>query len=721
MDGKEIMPGEEYASRDGVFFRSLQTQQMYYNLVESGFEVKFQNGKPKLEKAVGEVVWRLIKNGKEGQTLKNKSDVRHVVPGLQIGEYEFSTETPDLKSNVTVSLTVSSIFNGQTECIVKREVELKPVNPTMKVKFAIFRHQENATVVIEFRPASKDKLKNFLYKKSCFVTASLTKFPLQSVRQEVMIARQESKALLRKNEFIVELTKGASGVGMTLGWDKAIKSVIVKKIDPNGAAKRTEKLDVGDIVRGIQGQRIEHLSFKRVIKLLRSVPRTVILVIKPKLQGYKVTLKPSSKTRQLEQIKLKALESPNPSIPEPRVNVKPPPPVPPRRSSSKLVPRRSSASVSSPTRKPPPPRRSIKPEVNISPEKLVSQARPPIPKKNFPVAPIPVSQSPKRNSASFRSTTSDVSKENIIPDVTSRSIPPGFEKYEKMKKSRLPEGAIFNAWVRDGSPAGPLSFWSQDWQAEVSKKLSGSTSSVAVKKTAVKKNKSNVQQNPVAARPANPLAELKAFDRSKLKTKPQTTQVPKKSKPTTPRNPMEELKAFDRSSLRSRNKEQSKKVSNIAPTTPKNPIEELKAFNRSNLKKSSNNTEPLDNALQDETKKNISFEDTTSHRQANPLSEIKKFDRKQLKSAPREYKTLPAQMKPMNPLQELRSFDRSRLKSANSISSSASVKEDSPKSLGDDVQLKDAFSEALDNIRQVVGDRESESGSDWDDDDDWAM
>ena len=117
VDGNEIVAGTEYAEKDGLYFGSLQTQQMFYTLVEKGFSVQFVQGKPTLVKQEGTVVWNLMHNGKEGAHFRQKTDGKRVVPGLVTGEYVFKAETPDLyrqsirgssSKSVTVTVDVTS-------------------------------------------------------------------------------------------------------------------------------------------------------------------------------------------------------------------------------------------------------------------------------------------------------------------------------------------------------------------------------------------------------------------------------------------------------------------------------------------------------------------------------------------------------------------------------------------------------------------------------------
>ena len=58
--GKEMDPIKAYAEVDGLFFESLQSQQLYYNSLANGYEIEYINGKPNLVKNnQGEIIWQL--------------------------------------------------------------------------------------------------------------------------------------------------------------------------------------------------------------------------------------------------------------------------------------------------------------------------------------------------------------------------------------------------------------------------------------------------------------------------------------------------------------------------------------------------------------------------------------------------------------------------------------------------------------------------------------
>lgn len=334
MDGSEIRAGTEYASKDGVYFASLQTQQMFYTLVEKGFTVRFVDMKPALVKVEGQVLWKLVnessttsslivprhskdsdspesvknsktgKMAKDGAYFKKKTDGKRIIPGLQPGDYVFSVELPELfgkqgkaktlKNSKTLTVSLEVISGDGKEKITSFRTDLGAALPVFETKFTVWTKQNNATFIADYKAYS-------IFSK-VLVKSQLVYYPLHKIKEEIMGERKQTKLLMKPEdgEELAELTKGAKGVGMTLGWNKELKCVLIKYIEPNGAASRVGKLQPGKVVCGINGKRLENVSFKEVIKRLRDVPRTVFLIIKPKPAGYELDLSAATRVKKLE-------------------------------------------------------------------------------------------------------------------------------------------------------------------------------------------------------------------------------------------------------------------------------------------------------------------------------------------------------------------------------------------------------------------------------------
>lgn len=313
------MKGTEYAHKDGLFFSSLQTQQMFYTLIEKGFTVAFKDGKPSLTQQKGAEFWSLVSSGRQGAYFRQKTDGKKIVTGLLTGDYAFKVSLPEYfkssgRSMITKSLSISiEVISGTgTEKIISFQTILNKATPMLESKFSIWSHQNNATALIEFKSTS--------FFTRLFVKSSLIFFELPRIKEEIMLERKATKKLLRSGEYFVELTKGAKGVGMTLGYDKKLKHVIIKSVNPIGAAAKTNKLSPGCLVLGINGKRLEEVKFKQVIKILRSVPRVVFLIIKPKLEGYVVSFSETAKVKKVEDLKLESIKTHGSKIPHKLTN-----------------------------------------------------------------------------------------------------------------------------------------------------------------------------------------------------------------------------------------------------------------------------------------------------------------------------------------------------------------------------------------------------------------
>ncbi|GBG27730.1 FERM and PDZ domain-containing protein 2 [Hondaea fermentalgiana] len=433
VDQKPMKPSEAYATSDGLYFASLETQQMYYHLIQSGFEVVVEGGKPMLKQAQPQRIWN-----DEASLRSTSKDAHFVRSSLDAGTYTFTAEVPDLHSSITgarraqVKLDVTS--GDGREKLATKTFSIDKSNPKVQERFLISVDQSDATMVVNF--SSNSVL------KAVRVVGYLDYLPVSKSIREMHEARRQSMAVAKSSEYVVELTKGTTGVGMTLSWDHRIKSVLIRSIEENGAAQRTHKLDVGDRIKGIQGQRVDNLSFKQVIKLLRDVPTTVVLLMEKAPKGFEMEDRKPGRKRPT-----------TPPRPGGAKSMTAPPP-----------PSRSSTSVpAGPTRAPPgrgASQTKLAPPLPVVPPPAPSQA-PPTRGSAPPPPPAPaVRRSPPTPPAPPTPPTRSDSGRGAPPPIPSHAPAPpvpasggndaGFEKYSKMLKMGLPEGAVRNKAAQDG-------------------------------------------------------------------------------------------------------------------------------------------------------------------------------------------------------------------------------------------------------------------------------
>ena len=290
--GKAIEKGRAYAEVDGLAFESLQTQTMYYELLEKGFEVAWEGGKPKLRSTEPKVIWEL-RDPKHPEKrfckMSKKKPVEKMFGDFRPGKYTLEVwiegaagkkkSHPTLKSTSSRSASAEVIvatFTGVE--VTARTVDLSSSYPRQVVLFEISEDITPARCMLKFHGHTSFK--------KVYLGAKLTIIPPSAAQVSYNAAIQKTKKLLQPGEFVVVLKKGANGVGMTLGWDKQRYGVVVKEVIPNGAAARTKLIRSGNLIRGVQGERVDGKSFKRVISRLRNVPRTVVLILEQRPENY---------------------------------------------------------------------------------------------------------------------------------------------------------------------------------------------------------------------------------------------------------------------------------------------------------------------------------------------------------------------------------------------------------------------------------------------------
>ena len=265
-----------YATNDGLYFGSLETQQMYYHMLERGFVVQEQNGKPILVPTEPINIWT---HESSFCSTKDSPYVKSWLAGLQAGDYILTVDAPDLLSSI-MSKQISKVRYEVTASDGKQKLKvaefcLSKTSPQIFQRFSISDDEgggnAGATFAID--------ISNNSTSKAVRTICRLDFVPLLEIKKELAQARRQSKAVVRPNEYIVELKKGTEGYGITLRWDKGICLSVVKTIDVAGPAERTQKIKVGDGIAGIQGKRVDMLSSKEVIKEMRNAPLTIVLIM----------------------------------------------------------------------------------------------------------------------------------------------------------------------------------------------------------------------------------------------------------------------------------------------------------------------------------------------------------------------------------------------------------------------------------------------------------
>ena len=304
--GNEVDRSKAYAEVDGLVFESLQTQTMYYQLLEKGFEVSWKDGKPSLQSTAPKVIWELRDKKRTNQLgcrVTKGKPIEQLFGDLRPGKYTLEVSISGAKtSTYSAKMKHTSARSASAEVIIAtfsgneilhRSVDLSTGYPQQVILFEVTEDIVPARCMV--------KLYGRTMFKKVTLNATLSLVPFSAAQISHATALRKTKEILQPGEFVVELTKGAKGVGMTLGWDKQRRGVVVKELLPNGAASRTRLIRRGDMIKGIQGVRVDGRSFKRVVRRLRNVPRTVVFVMERAPEGYQ-HIAASRHTRRVSEV-----------------------------------------------------------------------------------------------------------------------------------------------------------------------------------------------------------------------------------------------------------------------------------------------------------------------------------------------------------------------------------------------------------------------------------
>ncbi|XP_064639301.1 tyrosine-protein phosphatase non-receptor type 13-like isoform X2 [Lineus longissimus] len=104
-------------------------------------------------------------------------------------------------------------------------------------------------------------------------------------------SEKDYSLVTKDNTFIVELEKTAEGLGFSIvgGKDSHDDGIVciprIKNVFPNGAAARSRKMDVGDIILEVSDVKVKNLTHNEMIALLRSATHRVKLKLCRPLAG----------------------------------------------------------------------------------------------------------------------------------------------------------------------------------------------------------------------------------------------------------------------------------------------------------------------------------------------------------------------------------------------------------------------------------------------------
>ncbi|XP_015759763.1 PREDICTED: inaD-like protein [Acropora digitifera] len=79
--------------------------------------------------------------------------------------------------------------------------------------------------------------------------------------------------------FEVYLTKGQSGLGMSLTGGDSAGPIYIKKLVPGGSALLSGQLQVNDVILQVNNKNVDRMSYRDVLSILRNCPSEVKLLV----------------------------------------------------------------------------------------------------------------------------------------------------------------------------------------------------------------------------------------------------------------------------------------------------------------------------------------------------------------------------------------------------------------------------------------------------------
>lgn len=289
-----------YAWDGSICFQSVATQNFYYKMLEAGYKLVDGNF---VEATDMERVWALRSAKGDFGIVGGASRNRTVQLDVDIrcdGKHVFHCAIEDYKDSLTyftrpkgINVSLQLLAGNQIIGAEMRFTLSTGSNPSLCFPFQVPRIIQDtlgATALPGLPPRASSQqhrlrivLESLHSRRRFVVKARLDRPAIPKHKAELDVARRESILLMDASggeEFVVEFEKDAFGLGVSVMWSPEENAVVVKTVEPDGAAARSCKIAKGDIVCAVQGVRIEGLDYREVGKMLRQIPLVAVLVLK---------------------------------------------------------------------------------------------------------------------------------------------------------------------------------------------------------------------------------------------------------------------------------------------------------------------------------------------------------------------------------------------------------------------------------------------------------
>ncbi|GBG24677.1 Membrane-associated guanylate kinase, WW and PDZ domain-containing protein 1 [Hondaea fermentalgiana] len=272
VDGRELRPADAYAQSEGVIFGSRASQQRYFDLLEEGIEVVFTNGQPRERPLERATLWT------RDVALRGKASKQQfiVAPVLAAGAYVFTVRSQlderFLQRRRKASVEIQVLDASGSRVVLRKTLVLDKRHPHQRADFTVELEDEGSMMLATFTGTSFIKPVNLRAEVTCLETPEF-------VRRTAK-ARRRSRSLLKDQEYVVEIVKDASGMGMSLCWNERAACALVSSLARHGPADQTSMIEVGDHLRSIQGVRVDNISFREQLRMIRDAPKYLVLVLR---------------------------------------------------------------------------------------------------------------------------------------------------------------------------------------------------------------------------------------------------------------------------------------------------------------------------------------------------------------------------------------------------------------------------------------------------------
>jgi len=270
VDGSELTPAEAYAQSDGLLFASGRTQFEYFDSLEKGTELLVQNGRPSKLRLEKTRLWQ------RNISLRGKSSQQQFVASaaLQVGEFAFTVDSSLIEQGFiqTRKATIELQVSNGGKVLMQKVVVLNRRHPREIIHFKIEPENENTVLLAKFACGSAIK--------PVHIHAALTFLAAPEFVKRAAKARHRSRSLIKPQEYMVEILKGPSGMGMSLCWNQNLRCALVSSVERDGPADLRGMIAIGDHVKSIQGIRVENIPFEEQLQMIRDVPKYLVLVLR---------------------------------------------------------------------------------------------------------------------------------------------------------------------------------------------------------------------------------------------------------------------------------------------------------------------------------------------------------------------------------------------------------------------------------------------------------